>query len=230
LATRLAAAAPDRLGAEIEGGMAKLRTLLKAGRVSWYVKRYDAAALVRMYEVNAPGVSPSPTVLLADELPYAIPRLIRGDKLTIERLADLPAEAERDRRFLQAFSVKSLALIPSGSGILKKGVLKVTLPSERAWPTALVDQLEAFGNVIVSTLERELARKLGKEVREESDRRFRHAVEQAPLGIAVEDLNGTLLLANPALCKTLGYTAAELVGMSHAQFGHEGDTEDEFAL
>jgi hypothetical protein len=37
--------------------MAKLLALLKAGRVTWYVKRHDAAALVRMYEVNAPGVS-----------------------------------------------------------------------------------------------------------------------------------------------------------------------------
>src|SRR5215472_16483864 len=137
--------------------MAKLLALLKAGRVSWYVKRHDAAALVRMYEVAAPGVSPSPAVVLSDELPYAMPRLMRGDRLAVTRLADLPVEAERDRRFLQAFSVESLALIPSGSWISKKGVLKVTLSSERAWPTPLVDQLEAFGNVIVSTFDRELA-------------------------------------------------------------------------
>src|SRR5215468_4324698 len=133
LAARLAAAEPHRLGSEIESGMAKLLALLRAGRVSWYgyVKRHDAAALVRMYEVNAPGVSPSPAVVRAEELPYAIPRLMRGDRLAVRRLADLPMEAERDRRFLRAFSVRSLALIPSGSGMSKKGVLKVTLPSER---------------------------------------------------------------------------------------------------
>jgi hypothetical protein len=57
LAVRLGTAEPHRLSAEIEGGMAKLLALLKAGRVTWYVKRHDAAALVRMYEVNAPGMS-----------------------------------------------------------------------------------------------------------------------------------------------------------------------------
>ena len=230
LATRLASAEPSRLSTEIESGMAELRALLEAGRVSWYVKRHDATALVRMYEVAAPGVSPSPAVVLSDELPYTMPRLMRGDRVAVCRLSDLPVEAERDRRFLQAFSVESLALIPSGSGISKKGVLKVTLSSEHAWPTELVDQLEAFGNVIVSTFDRDLARRLAQDAHEERDRRFRHVFEQAPLGIAIEDLNGTLLLANPALCATLGYTSAELIGMSCAQFGHVGDSEDEAVL
>lgn len=230
LATRLASAESNRLSAEIEGGMAELRSLLEAGRVSWYVKRHDAAALVRMYEVAAPGVSPSPAVVLSEELPYAMPRLMRGDRLAVTRLADLPVEAEQDRRFLQAFSVESLALIPSGSGISNKGVLKVTLSSAHAWPPELVDELEAFGNVIVSTVDRELARTLAQETQEDSDRRFRHVFEQAPLGIAVEDLSGTLLLVNPALCSILGYTSAELIGMSCAQFGHVGDSEDESVL
>ena len=34
---------------------------------------------------------------------------------------------------------------------------------------------------------------------------FRYAFDQASLGMAVEDLEGTLLLANPALCSMLGY-------------------------
>ena len=159
-----------------------------------------------------------------------MPRLMRGDRLAITRLADLPAEAERDRRFLQAFSVESVALIPSGSGVSKKGVLKVMLASEHEWPTTLIDGLEAFGDVIVSTFDRELARKLAQDTQEENDRRFRHVFEQSPVGIAVEDLNGTLLLVNPALCSTLGYTSAELIGMSCAQFGHVGDSEDESVL
>jgi PAS domain S-box-containing protein len=34
------------------------------------------------------------------------------------------------------------------------------------------------------------------------------------MGIAVEDLGGTLLLANPALCAMLGYAENELCGMN----------------
>ena len=43
---------------------------------------------------------------------------------------------------------------------------------------------------------------------------FHSLFEQASLGIAVEDIDGKLLLANPALCSMLGYEESELCGMS----------------
>jgi PAS domain S-box-containing protein len=59
---------------------------------------------------------------------------------------------------------------------------------------------------------------------------FRYLFEQASLGIAVEDLEGTLLLANPALCSMLGYREDELCGMSCSQFAHPEDSQDDWAL
>ena len=41
---------------------------------------------------------------------------------------------------------------------------------------------------------------------------FHYLFEQASLGIAVEDLDGTLLLANPALCSMLGYGRTNCAG------------------
>ena len=40
---------------------------------------------------------------------------------------------------------------------------------------------------------------------------FQYLFEQASLGIAVEDFEGNLLLANPALCSMLGYREDETV-------------------
>ena len=51
---------------------------------------------------------------------------------------------------------------------------------------------------------------------------FHYLFEQASLGIAVEDLEGTLLLANPALCSMLGYGENELCGMNCSQFANPG--------
>ena len=82
---------------------------------------------------------------------------MRGDTLVVGSLEDLPAEAESDRAFLRAFSVKSLALIPSHFAKGDRGVLKVTSPSERRWPAALISELEVFSNVIVSTFDRKRA-------------------------------------------------------------------------
>ena len=59
---------------------------------------------------------------------------------------------------------------------------------------------------------------------------FHYLFEQASLGIAVEDLEGTLLLANPALCSMLGYAVNELCGMNCCQFANPEDSKDDWAL
>jgi PAS domain S-box-containing protein len=59
---------------------------------------------------------------------------------------------------------------------------------------------------------------------------FHYLFEQASLGIAVEDLEGKLLLANPALCSMLGYREDELGGMSCSQFADPEDSQDDWAL
>jgi len=59
---------------------------------------------------------------------------------------------------------------------------------------------------------------------------FRYLFEQASLGIAVEDLEGKLLLANPALCSMLGYRENELCGMSCSEFANPEDSQNDWAL
>jgi PAS domain S-box-containing protein len=46
----------------------------------------------------------------------------------------------------------------------------------------------------------------------------------------VEDLEGKLLLANPALCSMLGYSEDELCGMNCSQFANPEDSHDDWAL
>ena len=64
----------------------------------------------------------------------------------------------------------------------------------------------------------------------QAEQLFRYLFEQASLGIAVEDLEGKLLLANPALCSMLGYRENELCGMSCSQFANPEDSQDDWAL
>src|SRR3981081_2257275 len=59
---------------------------------------------------------------------------------------------------------------------------------------------------------------------------FHYLFEQASLGIAVEDLEGKLLVANPALCSMLGYREDELCGMNCSQFANPEDSQDDWAL
>ena len=68
-----------------------------------------------------------------------------------------------------------------------------------------------------------------KESPAEGDQLFRHLFEEASLGIAIEDLEGRLLLANPALCRMLGYGREELCSMSCDQFASAEDSQDDWA-
>jgi PAS domain S-box-containing protein len=59
---------------------------------------------------------------------------------------------------------------------------------------------------------------------------FQHLFEQAALGIAVEDIEGKLLLVNRSLCSMLGYREDELCGMNCSQFANPEDSQEDWAL
>jgi PAS domain S-box-containing protein len=63
-----------------------------------------------------------------------------------------------------------------------------------------------------------------------AERLFRYLFEQASLGIAVEDLDGKILVVNPALCSMLGYRDDELPGMYCSEFANPEDSQDDWAL
>ncbi|MGV3606026.1 MAG: PAS domain S-box protein [Planctomycetaceae bacterium] len=59
----------------------------------------------------------------------------------------------------------------------------------------------------------------------ESEQRFRSAFEHSGIGIALADLEGKLMQVNPALCQTLGYTAAELRSLDFVAITHPDDLQ-----
>jgi diguanylate cyclase (GGDEF)-like protein/PAS domain S-box-containing protein len=57
----------------------------------------------------------------------------------------------------------------------------------------------------------------------ETEARFRGAFEEAPIGMALLDLDGRLTQVNDAVCRILGYPSDELVGMTAASITHRDD-------
>ena len=58
-----------------------------------------------------------------------------------------------------------------------------------------------------------------------SEQNFRILFEQAPLGIALTDLRLRLVDVNATFCRMMGYTTAELVGLTIADITHPPDME-----
>ena len=68
-------------------------------------------------------------------------------------------------------------------------------------------------------------RKRGEAALRDSEQRFRQVFEQSPLGKAMAGLDLRFREVNPALCKMLGYTEAELVGRSFLDIVHPDDRD-----
>ena len=62
----------------------------------------------------------------------------------------------------------------------------------------------------------------------EAQERFRRAFEDAPIGMAVADLDGRFLEVNQALCAITGYRADELAGMTFSAITHPDDLPADF--
>lgn len=208
LSARLTGMEGSDIGSEIERGLAKLLSGIDADRICWYVVPTGKAELVRAYSAATNRVAESPPVVRFEQMPYITAALMRGERIILRHLQDLPSDAVKDRSSIQGIGVKSLVLIPSRSCRGEVGVLGVSSFSNyREWTTGLISQLAVLGNVVGASL----ARAHTEQARRESERRFRCLFEQASLGIALETQAGKLLLVNPAFCSFLGYTAAELL-------------------
>jgi PAS domain S-box-containing protein len=70
-------------------------------------------------------------------------------------------------------------------------------------------------------------RKRAEEALRESEERFRAIYEHGRMGIAVSDLEGRLLLANPVFERVLGYERGELIGRSFREFTFDEDLHQE---
>lgn len=59
---------------------------------------------------------------------------------------------------------------------------------------------------------------------------FRALVDQAPIGVALESIQGEIFYVNPAFCRMLGYQEEELRRMRCPEFTHPDDERTEMAL
>lgn len=59
-----------------------------------------------------------------------------------------------------------------------------------------------------------------------SEDKFRHIFQDAPIGMALTDITGTLIQVNSAYCQLLGYTEAQLTNLNFTQITHPADLKE----
>jgi len=99
-------------------------------------------------------------------------------------------------------------------------------------------QIEGHARRIAAEREQLLAREqlallqaeTANEQLRESEERFRLAVDEAPIGMALVSLDGRFIRVNRVLCEIVGYSPEELTNLTYQEVTHPDDLETEVAL
>src|SRR5262249_33616600 len=134
---------------------------------------------------------------------------LRGLPVHVRTMNEMPAEALADRLSMESVGMKSFAVVPSSGGTGAANALMLTsFTKEIDWDVEVVAQLSVLASVFANAQ----ARKAAQDAGGESELRFRHLFEEAPVGCCLTDSNGVLCVANAALKRMLGYSGDELIG------------------
>jgi len=115
---------------------------------------------------------------------------MHGELVVVNRVEDLPAEAEAERRLCRAKGTKSFLSIPMLSGGRTLGSCAlVAVNAERVWPQDLVQRMRLIAEVFSGAL----ARKRAEESLRESEARLSLAASSAEAGLWVlENATGAI--------------------------------------
>lgn len=197
----------EGLHAELSG----IREMLGVDRICWYQQTPDGARFLRLQTASSAPNVPGRESFSAIEHPWVANSILHGAPLLVRSLRDMPAGSEVDAKNLEAAGMRSFALVPTIGGAGTANAMMLTsFTSEIDWDAEVVAQLSVLASVFANAH----ARKLAQEAGTESELRFQHLFEEAPIGCALADAEGRICMANAAVARMLGYSQEELLHKS----------------
>jgi PAS domain S-box-containing protein len=146
---------PDEVDSEINKGLRSISKFFNADRCSIGLFSEDRTQLVRAFEYHSAGAEPAPESLSKEQMPWYIEQLIQGDPVVMDRIEDLPPEAEKERQLCLMKGMKSVLSIPLVSGGITLGsFVLVSTTGERAWTEEYIPRLRLIGQIFVNAMER----------------------------------------------------------------------------
>jgi len=175
----------DEIENQINKCLEQITEFFAADRCTLGLFSENGTQLKRTFEYHVEGVEPGPVALSKDQLPWYISQLVQGKLVVINRLEDLPIEAEAERRLCLAKSMKSFVSIPMVIGQKTLGSCAlVAMRAERVWPDDLVQRMRLIAEVLAGAL----ARKRFEESLRESEARLSLAAISAEAGLWVLEI------------------------------------------
>ena len=217
---RIASLSSEELELGLQRELCAVREMLSVDQIFWFQQGRDGAGYERAQTSKRSEDLTTGNEFSLSHTPWIADAILSGAPVRLRRLEDLPPEAEVDRRALEACGVKALALIPSSGGADGFNALALTsFTKQIAWDEEVIAQLSVLASVFASAHGKKAALDAGQA----SELKFRHLFEDSPLGIALLDSGGQMLMSNEPLAKLLGYSREELKQKSIMDVAHPGD-------
>ena len=153
--------APEEVDASINDALAAIGELGHVDRAYVFLFSEDGASMNNTHEWCASGIDrhiDDLGDLPVSELPWLATRVRRREVVQVERVGDLPPEADAERRAFAAQAIRSTLVLPLTGA---KGVVGFlgfdAVREEKSWPADDVALLKTVGEIFVSALQRKRA-------------------------------------------------------------------------
>jgi len=176
---------PGDVDAEINKWLQRITEFFDADRCTLGLFSEDGNQLMSAFEYHLEGVEPAPGSLSKDQMPWYMAQLTQGKPVVMNRLEDLPSEAQQERQLCRAKSMKSLLSIPMAIGQKALGsCVLVSVNAERVWPEDLVHRMRLIAEVFANAL----ARRHSEEALRENEARLNLAATSAEAGLWILEI------------------------------------------
>ena len=174
----------------------------------WLPKHRGLFTLTHLYRRFEGPPVPDP-MNASEYFPWLLPRLLAGKVVVFSSMAELPADAARDRESLEYFGIKSLLHLPlwAGTGPPFGLVTFNSTLEEHRWPAEIVDRLQLVARVFANVL----GRRRTDEILRENEARLSLAADSAEAGLWVLDWNARAFWVTDR-CRTIfGYGPEDVI-------------------
>ncbi|MDG4595424.1 MAG: sigma 54-interacting transcriptional regulator [Candidatus Contendobacter sp.] len=194
LSARFANLSPDEVDREISNALRCLVETLRADRATLGRLTEDGRDLIVTHAFAVPGVETFPLVpSLATEAPLLSRTLLGGRPFVMARLADLPPEAEKERKLFANRQILSGMVVPLMVGGRVIGGVGCSLAhGEREWPESVARGMRLIADVFANALARQDADRTLRE----SEERMRLAAAAANIGLWDWDIPRNVIWAS----------------------------------
>ena len=220
----------DKIDSGIANALASIGQFIGVDRISIIPhKNGKMGKPIHQWAAEERSITPLPMGdLNLAEFTWFQEKIKSHEVLHISSIKDLPAEAVRERNFLQQRDVRSIVLVPMITADKFNGLISFsTVETPKVWTEGELALFKIIGEMLSSALER----KRSEQALRGSEEKFRELFNNANdaiflYGISDDGVPGKFLEVNDVACSKMDYSRDELLQMTPYDIASQEDLNE----